>query len=124
LECWEVDGFRLSIAERVAKKIAAASAGNHGQILVCGSALAQRDINGAIRLAGERERSRPRLASATRFFSAYLPLLLNGQHGQKQKVFGRQKKRCCDQERIVSSIGLWGEIAERVSDFIRRANQE
>ena len=116
--CLDSDGFRLSIAERVAKKSQPPPL-EIMQDLIAG-ALAQRNIDRAIRLLGERERSRRVRRSTTFSCLAYL-YCLNGSVEKAEDAGGRQ--RCCNQAGSVSSIGC-GKNCRAISDFIpqRTAN--
>ena len=106
LEVLGSDGFRLSIAERVAKKSQPPPLETM-QDLVAG-ALAQRDIDGAIRLLeNKKDRGSFRL---WRHISAYLPLLFERRRGQSRSARGH--KCCCDQEGLVCRLAV-GKTANR-----------
>jgi hypothetical protein len=110
LELLGSDGLRLAIAERVAKKSQPPSL-EAMQNLVAG-ALAQRDINGAIRLL-ESKKDRGALSLNDTYLLTYL-YCLNGDVDKAETLAATMPVRS---RRIVSSIGC-GANCRANSDFI------
>ena len=116
LEVLGSDGLRLSIAERAAKKSQPPPL-EIMQDLVAG-ALAQRDINGAIRLL-ENKKDRSSLSLDDTYLLTYL-YCLNGEVDKAEALAAEQM--LLRPRRIVPSIGCGGNCRAS-SDFILRSER-